>query len=112
MGDNDGLERVLNELLERTTKLSFSFFSKTDAKKKQVLVEKNKIDKCIEEALQKYDSEIDIVDRREKAWEEAQKHAIKEFDNIPEKHKLNSFYLQEVMHVYVENLKRIILGDV
>ena len=109
MDVKETIKNELDSILEKTTKLSFPLFSKASVKETIIENKRSEIEESIKEILRKHEYEIDLDDIKKHVWEEAHNQAIKEFDNLSEKQKINSFYFQEVMHVYVEKLSNIIL---
>lgn len=102
------ISEALDKILEKTTKLSFPFFASTQ--KKILFLQKTK-DEFDNEILNQisFDSELflKLKSKLSELWANAEKDAKKEFESLPEKIQLNSFYLQEVMHRYVEKIIQV-----
>ena len=95
------IREELNKVLEETTKLSFPFLANDEKKKKSLTEIHQRIDDEIESCLEKADRQRFEGEKAE-IWEKADEGARNEFVTLPGKLKMNSFYLQEVMHRYVE----------
>lgn len=93
----------LDKILEKTTKLSFPFFSTTQ--KKSEFLQKTK-DEFENEILNQISFDQELVAKLKAIlsalWTNAEKDAKKEFESLPGKLQFNSFYLQEIMHRYVD----------
>lgn len=97
------VSKELEKILEDTTKLSFPMFANSSKKKEQLDIIKQEVEEKILSILSQDDSER-ISLQKEELWKAAEKSACEQFDTLPEKLKINSFYLQEVMHTYVESI--------
>ena len=94
----DKMETILNE----TTKLSFPFFTGDDKKKDIMRKERIRLKSCITNLLSLYNlNEIAENIEEEKIWDDAWKTSAKKFNSLPDGVKINSFFLQELMHEYV-----------
>ena len=100
---NIRVSKELEKMLEGTTKLSFPVFANKSQKKEQLNIIKQEIEEKILSILNPDDSDRVNLEKAE-LWEIAEKSACEQFDTLPEKLKINSFYLQEVMHTYVESI--------
>lgn len=99
------LKREIKNLLEETTQFDFPFLASVE--KKETILNENRT--YIENELRTiakdlYPSE-DVIER---VWEESVEYADGQFKTLPENKRLNGFYLQEIMHRYVEVLAEII----
>lgn len=103
------IEKEINCIIEETTQYDFPFLVSQD-KKKEIIVEKKLY---IEEKLKGVLPDIfpneDTVD---KMWEESIEYSDEQFKSLSEKHKLNGFYLQELLHCYAEKIGKTILDNI
>jgi enolase len=106
------LELKAQEIISETTKYKFPFFSSTDEKKKIIFTKKEQIDNLFDELLSKYElsSKQDLYWEKE-MWNEVQANAVKKFSSLPDCVKINSFFLQELMHEYAEKKALWILNQ-
>ncbi len=99
------MNRVIDELnviMNETMKYDFPFLASKE-KKSVIIAEKKKyIENRVDEAIGKYSPGIRI--EYDSLWEEAEKKAAEQFDSLPDKVKINGFYLQELTHTYVERI--------
>lgn len=109
MSNRDYIISGINTIIDETTSYDFPFFA-NEERKKEIIYEKKFY---IEEKLKQLAPELwpsnttlNIV------WNEALEHANKNFKSLPQKLKINGFYLQELMHFYSEKLGQIILSQV
>lgn len=100
---NAKIFRELEKILEGTTKLSFPVFANRNQKRERLDATKQEIEEKILFILGPDDSARFNLKKAD-LWEAAEKSASEQFDTLPEKLKINSFYLQEVMHTYVESV--------
>lgn len=100
---NIGVSKELERILENTTQLSFPMFSNRNRKKEQLDIIKQGIEEKIQTILSSDDFDRFNLQKAE-LWEAAESAAYEQFDTLPGKLKINSFYLQEVMHIYVESI--------
>ncbi len=95
--------KELERMLRETTRLSFPIFADADKKREQLYIIKRGSDERILSML-----DPDEADRLRAGmadlWEAAERSACGEFDTLPERLRINSFYLQEVMHRYIESI--------
>ena len=102
-------EEKLNCILKDTTQFTFPFLANQD-KKKVIIVEKKQY---VEDKLRDVLPENFLDEETLKElWQEAVKHADKQFETLSEKHRLNGFYLQELMHYYVERIGETVLNTI
>lgn len=106
------LELKAQEIISETTKYKFPFFSSTDEKKQIILAKKEQIDNLFDELLFKYElgSKQDLYWKKG-MWNEVQANAVKKFSSLPDCVKINSFFLQELMHEYAEKKALWILNQ-
>lgn len=96
----------IDNLLEETTQFDFPFLA-TIENKKLILKEKRLY---VEEKLKSLVIEQFPTDEKiESIWGESVKYADAQFKSLPNNKRLNGFYLQELMHYYVEKLVEVIL---
>ena len=91
----------LEIILSQTTQLSFPFLANNSKKQKCLEKAKQEIEDEIFSCLEKGDR-ILVQENKESIWKSIEKKSEGEFESLPGKLRLNSFYLQEVMHNYVE----------
>ena len=95
------MRNAIQQLLQETTQWDFPFFASTE-KKKKILEEKKRY---LEKHLQQIKSEAFPTETKlEELWAEAVACAQEPFASLPEKNRMNGFYLQELMHSYGEKL--------
>lgn len=99
----------LYSILEETTKLDFPFLASGKKKAEILMKVKNEFDERIDKVLQ--GSGTDLIVAREVLWAGAKKHSDEEFKSLKESQRLNGFYLQEIMHEYVELQLKKIIGE-
>ena len=105
--END-IKSGINTILEETTKFDFPFLANEENKKRIILEKKLYIEKRIKDLFPAtYPKEEELQD----AWNEAIAYANDQFKSLPEKRKLNGFYLQELLHCYVELLGNIVVSN-
>ena len=105
--END-IKSGINTILEETTKFDFPFLANEEKKKRIILEKKLYIEKRIKDLFPAtYPKEEELQD----AWNEAIAYANDQFKSLPEKRKLNGFYLQELLHYYVELLGNIVVSN-
>lgn len=47
-----------------------------------------------------------------KMWEESVEYSDEKFESLSEKHRLNGFYLQELIHCYAEKISNTVLNNI
>lgn len=103
-GDCDVINRLLNE----TMYMDFPFLAGEDKKKRIIEDKKTYIEDAIKEAFaEMYPKENEL----NSIWNEALDYASSKFDSLPVSKRLNGFYLQELMHRYVELLGNVVTGN-
>ena len=102
------LNEDIQELYRIIAKLSFPILASERQKSNLMKAEREKIDGRIDQAIQKYNIPINIESSREECWQDSLVKAKPEFESLPLKLRMNSFYMQEVLHRYVENQVDII----
>lgn len=45
-------------------------------------------------------------------WEESVEYSDEKFESLSEKHRLNGFYLQELIHCYAEKISNTVLNNI
>ena len=99
------IKREIENLLEETTQFDFPFLASVE--KKETILNENRT--YIENELRTIAKDLypadDVIER---AWKESVEYADGQFKTLPENKRLNGFYLQELMHHYVEVLSEII----
>ena len=102
------IKTEIDNLQEETTHFDFPFFTNLE-KKKNILNCKRTYVECKLKAISgdKYPNQ-NFIDEE---WEKAVKYADEQFKSLPEDIRINGFYLQELMHYYVEQLGTVILSE-
>lgn len=101
--------KEIDSVLEETTQFDFPFLANQE-KKKKIIEEKKSY---IEERLKKIAPEsLPIEDTLKEIWDESVDYAADQFKSLSEKHRLNGFYLQELMHCYAEKIGTTILNHI
>ncbi len=99
------IENRIKSIIEETTQFDFPFWASRDKKREIVLEKKSYIEthfyKLFPEVC--FDEEVLI-----ELWKESIEHSDERFKMLPEKHKRNGFYLQELCHCYAEKIGRLI----
>lgn len=91
----------IENLLEETTQFDFPFLASAERKKEILLDNKKYVEKELKLIMGEYYPDNESV---KAIWDEAVKYADNQFKTLPENKRLNGFYLQEVMHIYVEKM--------
>lgn len=87
-------------LILATIRLSFPLFSENEEKQSYLLKCKNNLDFDFDNILNNLHPIFNLSStKRESIWKKSFKNAEKKF-NYTTSYKLNSFFLQEVMHEY------------
>lgn len=96
---------VINRLLNETMNMDFPFLAGEDKKKRIIEDKKTYIEDTIKEAFaEMYPEKCELNN----LWNEALDYAGSKFDSLAVSKKLNGFYLQELMHRYVELLGNVV----
>ena len=106
--DNLQKEEV-ERIIEETTHYDFPFLASREKKQKIIMEKKYYIEKQYEEIS------ADLVKNKvelQEIWNEAVEYADEQFKPLSEKNRLNGFYLQEIMHCYVEKICQEILDNI
>ena len=102
---NEEIMNQFQDLLSRTERLCFPRFCSIKKKTEIISIKKEQIENQIKEKI-KADNALltKFNQKKEELWKKSEKESSDEFENIPSKLKINSFYFQELMHRYVENI--------
>lgn len=103
------IEKEINCIIEETTQYDFPFLASQDKKKAIITEKKLYIEEKIKRILPEGFQNEDIL---KKMWEESVEYSDEQFESLSEKHKLNGFYLQELIHCYSEKIGNIILDNI
>ena len=102
----DTIKERIGKLLEETIQFDFPFLASAD-KKADILDAKRKY---IETELKNVaTSQYPSNESIDKIWRETVEYTDEQFKSLPNGKRLNGFYLQELMHKYVEKLGEVIL---
>ncbi|MGM9941877.1 MAG: hypothetical protein ACI32N_07815 [Bulleidia sp.] len=101
-------EKRLNNIIEETTQCDFPLLMR-DEEKRQFIIKKRE---SIENEIQNlpfvhYPEQAKL----EKLWKESIDFANDQFSSLPMKHKLNGFYLQELLHCYAIKMVKEIMKE-
>lgn len=102
--END-IEKKVQKIIEQTTQFDFPFMAGVD-RKNQIIKDKKAY---IEAQLKKispdnYPDEDMLIN----LWNESVKYSDEQFESLSDRHKINGFYLQELMHCYAEKIGKLI----
>lgn len=102
----NAIQTEIDNLLEETSRFDFPFLANTE-KKEFILKEKRThVEKELRTiAVDQYPTDEEI----ESIWLESVEYADGQFESLTNSKRLNGFYLQELMHHYVEKLGEVIL---
>lgn len=99
---HDDAIKHFQDLIWATTRLSFPLFSENEEKQSYLLKCKNNLDLDFDNILNNLHPIFNLSStKRESIWKKSFKNAEKKF-NYTTSYKLNSFFLQEVMHEYAQ----------
>lgn len=101
------IQERIKALLRNSEKLSFPHFASEKEKEKLLVAEKERVDRDIDLVCKNYKG-IDEISR-EQCWENARQEAEEKFKTLPTKLRVNSFFFQEIMHLYIEKQYEVIL---
>lgn len=102
--NNENFQRDSENLIKGTMKLEFPFLAGDEKKQEILSKDKLDIDTEIDCMIEKYQIRWDNrISEREKIWDSAKAAAEKKFNTLPVSLRMNSFFLQELMHGYAEN---------
>ena len=99
---NMSCDNTIEAILKSTTKLKFPFGANEFTKRCVLHNAKKEID---DKLVALVADEMLFEKKKEELWIRACNGACEEFESLPSKLRLNSFYFQEVMHRYVELMK-------
>lgn len=103
------IEKEINCIIEETTQYDFPLFATQDKKKAIIMDKKLYIEEKLKRILPDTFPNEDTV---KKMWEESIEYSDEQFESLSEKHKLNGFYLQELIHCYAEKIGKAILENI
>ncbi len=103
------IEKEINCIIEETTQYDFPLFTTQDKKKAIIMDKKLYIEEKLKRILPDSFPNEDTV---KKMWEESIEYSDEQFESLSEKHKLNGFYLQELIHCYAEKIGKAILKNI
>ena len=104
----NSIKMETNNILDKTIQFYFPLFA-NDEKKQIILLEKKLY---IEEEFKRIAPGLFHDEEKiEKIWKESVEYADEQFKSLPTKRRLNSFYLQELMHRYAEKLGDSIVAN-
>ncbi|MDD7280389.1 hypothetical protein [Floccifex sp.] len=99
------MKKEVEQLLEETTKLDFPFLSKKETKEQIIRDNKRYFEDKLKSIFKTKYINSELI---EEVWKQSVDYAQKQFKSLPEKQRINGFYLQELMHYYVEQLSAIL----
>ena len=92
-------ENVLNE----TKKINISALMSQSKKEEKLLEYKQRFEKELLLHMNE-DEKNKFIIIKDESWKKSQEHTNDEFKSTPKRIKINAFYLQELMHTYVEHI--------
>lgn len=95
---------IIEKLLVDTQKYKFPLLASNSKKEAIIINRRNDINQIVAPLLSREVFNYDL----EQIWEKSKEKASKEFASLPNNLKLNSFYFQELMHTYVQDLASIL----
>ena len=101
------IKAEIDNLLIETTQFDFPFLSNMKKKNKILNDKRMYVESELKGISGKKYPTKDVVDE---VWKDAIKYTDEQFKSLPANKRLNGFYLQELMHYYVEQLSVIILA--
>ena len=107
------LKKKLQHIVNATETLDFPLISTFEKKCSILHVEKNNIEEQIGNILSMEGLDVALleIDYTE-LWKQADDEARSQFGHLNEKQMMNGFYLQEVMHRYVELIIKVIISKI
>lgn len=96
----------IEKIIEETKRYDFPFLATVNEKWQIIEEKKFYIEIELKQLLPKYWPNANQI---EALWNESIEYANKRFDSLPEKIRINGFYLQELMHYYAEHLGNFIM---
>lgn len=106
---NKDIEKKIKCIIEETTQYDFPFWANQDKKKEIIMDKKLHIEESLKRTLPDSFPNEDTVN---KMWEESIEYADDQFESLSKRHKLNGFYLQELIHCYAEKIGKEILENI
>lgn len=102
---DDSMKYLFEQILEKTKRLSFPMFSNENKKSEILINTREKIDEEILQVLLENEKmRKDFEENRSSIWLKSESISKEKFEKLPSHLKVNSFYLQEVMTEYVQNV--------
>lgn len=103
------IEWKIKCIIEETTQYDFPFLASQDKRKTIIMDKKKNIEEKLKRLLpDSFPSEENV----NKIWAESIEYSDEQFESLAEKHKLNGFYLQELMHCYAEKIGKAIMENI
>ena len=103
------ISKEINCIIEETTQYDFPFLASQEKKKAIITEKKLYIEEKLRRILPESFPNEDIL---KKMWEESVEYSYEKFESLSEKHRLNGFYLQELIHCYAEKISNTILNNI
>lgn len=103
------IAKEINCIIEETTQYDFPFSASQDKKKTVITEKKLYIEEKLRRILPERFPNEDIL---KKMWEESVEYSDEQFESLSEKHRLNGFYLQELIHCYSEKFGNTVLNNI
>ncbi|MCR5459245.1 MAG: hypothetical protein K6F51_05055 [Acetatifactor sp.] len=109
---NENEMQQIRAILEQTTRLTFPFIANKQKKEKMLRDERYRIENKIEKILMEYTQmRKEFEERKDEIWNSSVDISVDKFKSLPDKLQLNSFYFQEVMHEYVEEIINLLCEE-
>lgn len=95
------IAKEINCIIEEMTQYDFPFLASQEKKKAIITEKKLYIEEKLRRILPESFPNEDIL---KKMWEEFVEYSDEQFESLSEKHRLNGFYLQELIHFMQKKL--------
>lgn len=101
-------QNTINAILQETEKFEFPFWANEERKKIIIKEKKQYVEKRLKTiGFEKFLNEDLLI----QIWKTSIENTDEKFKMLSDKYKLNSFYLQELLHCYVENICVLQIND-
>lgn len=97
------MKKEFENILNETKKINISALTSQSKKEEKLLEYKQRFEKELQSYMNNEEKNKFII-IKEECWKKSQEHTNDEFKSTPKKIKINAFYLQELMHTYVEHI--------
>lgn len=111
MADKLAMKEDLFQLAAETERYSFRLSFNIDKRKSMIQEKKKELDQRMLGVLSINHFDVPSLFASEEIWEQSKEQARGKFDNFSENQLINGFYLQELIHTYVEKNIKLINED-